>query len=343
MMSQSDAGQSSDDETMKQVFESGMKLFETIETGKEATNSDPVQMSIKAAISKFEKCTNMVSLSGMFSANESVEEIPTETLQYLLLPALLGTLTLKLVGRQRSDIIQVAEIYFKDFLQRCKDYGITDIEIPQPDPEGKSERPQSEQAKIASMVLSREAKIKRYKAAKELKEKIVTLSKAMKLQHTDEEIKREYFLTLIQSYVNNALDELSSIEQEKPILEYMTKRGEHVPKEKARMPPLKPVIITRDAVQKSIYGLGYPSIPTMTIEEFYDNRVREGLFPGSCTSIQQTTIQSSEADADGEEADKIQKEKLTEADDPEHLARQRNFDEYKDDHRRGWGNRYNRS
>lgn len=70
-------------------------------------------MSIKSAIAKFEKATNLVSLSGMFSRNESIEELPTETLQYLLLPALLGTLTLKLSSTPRKDLINVAEIYFK--------------------------------------------------------------------------------------------------------------------------------------------------------------------------------------------------------------------------------------
>lgn len=70
------------------------------------------QMSIKTAISKFEKTTKLVSMSGMFSTNESIEELPTETLQYLLLPALLGTLSLKLCNQPRKDVIHVAEIYF---------------------------------------------------------------------------------------------------------------------------------------------------------------------------------------------------------------------------------------
>jgi hypothetical protein len=29
-------------------------------------------------------------------------------------------------------------------------------------------------------------------------------------------------------------------------------------------------------IQKQIYGLGYPGIPTMTIEEFFDKKVEEG-------------------------------------------------------------------
>lgn len=70
-------------------------------------------MSIKTAKAKFEKATNLVSMSGMFSTNESIDELPTETLQYLLLPALLGTLSLKLCNQSRKDVILVAEIYFR--------------------------------------------------------------------------------------------------------------------------------------------------------------------------------------------------------------------------------------
>ncbi|CAG4989023.1 unnamed protein product [Colias eurytheme] len=341
-MSQNDAS-SSDEESLKSIYDTAMKLFDKIETGNEATNSDAVQMTLKTTISKFEKATNLVSLSGMFSKNESLDELPTETLQYLLLPALLGTLTLKLCNQPRKDIITVAEIYFRDFIQRCKDYGVTDVEVPQPsaNEDNTVSRPQSEQAKIASMVLTREAKIKRYKEMKELKEKLSTLSKAMDSPNVDDQTKREYFTTLLLNYVNQAMEELSSIEQEKPILEYMAKHaGELKPSKRERAPALKPIIITRDAIQKAVYGAGYPSLHTYTVEEFYDKRVREGTFPAA-SNIPHTKIQSSEADVD--EAEEVKKEQLEEDDDPEELARKRNMDEYKDDHRRGWGNRYNRS
>ncbi|XP_045539359.1 immunoglobulin-binding protein 1 [Papilio machaon] len=334
--------QSSNDESLKEMFDSAMKMFNDIENGKEATNSDPVQMTIKSAIGKFEKTTNRVSLLEMFSKNESFEELPTDSLQYLLLPALLGTLTLKLCGRHRKDIIDVAEVYFKDFLTRCRDYGLTDVMVSSSENETQTitTRPQSEIAKITNMVQSREAKIKRYKEAKELKDKLTNLSKAMSLAGVDEETKREYAKTMLLHYINQAVDELASIEQEKPILEYMAKHsGEPKSRQKERSVPLKPVIITRDAIQKAVFGAGYPSLPTMTVEEFYDKRVKEGTFPGP--NIPHTKIQS--ADTDQDEAEQIHKERLIEEDDPEELERQRNMDEYKDDHRRGWGNRHNRS
>ena len=79
----------------------------------------------------FEDATRLVSLSGMFSSNETVEEIPTKNIRYLLLPALLGTLSLKLCVENRMNVIETAEVYFRDYLTRCKNYAIIDYEIPE--------------------------------------------------------------------------------------------------------------------------------------------------------------------------------------------------------------------
>lgn len=74
-------------------------------------------------------------------------------------------------------------------------------------------------------MLSREAKIKRYKEMKDIQMKLSTLSKALESPISDDRTKREYSKTLLLSYVNQAMDELASIEQEKPILEYMAKHA----------------------------------------------------------------------------------------------------------------------
>lgn len=46
---------------------------------------------------------------------------------------------------------------------------------------------------------------------------------------------------------------------------------------------------------------------------------------------------------DEEDSEAISKEEKEERDDPEYLEQTRAMDEYKDTHRRGWGNRANRS
>lgn len=77
----------------------------------------------------FEKVTRLVSLADVFSKNEGIEEVATNDIQYFLLPALLGSLTLRLTTGERKDIVEVAEIYFKDFLKRCNEYGLSNYQF----------------------------------------------------------------------------------------------------------------------------------------------------------------------------------------------------------------------
>jgi len=66
-----------------------------------------------------EHTTQLVSAAGMFSDNETIEEIPTADVKYMLLPFMLGSLALKLTNNgNRLDVVKTAEVYFRDYLQR---------------------------------------------------------------------------------------------------------------------------------------------------------------------------------------------------------------------------------
>ena len=82
-------------------------------------------------------------------------------------------------------------------------------------------------------------------------------------------------------FIYEAVDELSSIEMEKPILKHMANLNKRtVPKPKRiQSKPSQPIIITKDELQKAVFGAGYLSLPTMTVEEFYEKRVDDGIFP----------------------------------------------------------------
>lgn len=85
----------------------------------------------------------------------------------------------------------------------------------------------------------------------------------------------------------------------------------------------------------------------LQVQEFYDKRVADGIFPDPCKkksgtmSLQEISIAGVSDDSEDKEAQ--QKEKLQEEDDENYIENMRAQDEYKDDHRRGWGNRMNRS
>ncbi|KAB0795192.1 hypothetical protein PPYR_12031 [Photinus pyralis] len=338
----------SDLQTLASMFQEGLDLYNNLGKIDEPTNSPLVQSNIKKAIHIFENATRLVSLAGMFSSNESVDEIATEDLQYMLLPALLGALCLKLTSRDRNDITQVSEVYYKDFLQRCSDYGLHELKQDEPAMKNLSlcDSKVPDADTIKTFVITRAQKIQRFKEQKELKSKLEDLKK--NLANADEDSKREYFLTMIKLFIFEAVDELSCIEAEKQILEIranMVKEDQPKPK-RPPPPPLKPVIITRDSVQKAVFGAGYPSLPVMSVQEFYEKRVADGIFPDpSVASEKPFCLQNATPDdiALRDEHEAAEAEKKVEQDDEDELARLRRRDEFKDEHRRGWGNRMNRS
>lgn len=209
-----------------------------------------------------------------------------------------------------------------------------------------------EAASLARACLQRNSKLERFRQKKELDDQIKQLKLLMKRDYVDDDVKREFYIKLLKGSVMEAEQEMSSIEQEKQILAFhKANESDTQHREKpVRRPvqPLKPVIITKDEAQKAIYGLGYPSFPTMTVSEFYDQRVRDGVFPDPSkpkihdpNSLQERAKRGDTRDLD--EQEDIDNERRQEEDDDEYIARARAKDDYKDEHRRGEGNRYNRS
>uniref|UniRef100_A0A182VTP0 Immunoglobulin-binding protein 1 n=1 Tax=Anopheles minimus TaxID=112268 RepID=A0A182VTP0_9DIPT len=354
------------DRKLSEIFDEGYSAMNRLDENTNIpSNANEFQLAVKKAIGLFEDATRLVSLVGMFSTNESYEEVPTENLRYFLLPYFLGSLTLRLCNVNRAEVIEVAEVYFKDFLARCENYRL--FETPDKDSEDALNElavvPGASSDKIQElqrMGQQRNEKIRKFQEKKLLNEKIKQLRYVVEQSESkiDDETKRDYFLSLLKSAIIEAQDELESIAREKQMIQFVAtakQSGDNeleegalgVAMKKRPVKPLKPIIITRDAVQKAVYGRGYPSLPTMTVAEFYEQRVAEGIFPDAekmkevnKNSLMNKVHMDNAAEQDRE--DEAQ-EQLIERDDEEYLARQRAKDEFKDEHRRGEGNRYNRS
>lgn len=82
-----------------------------------------------------------------------------------------------------------------------------------------------------------------------------------------------------------------------------------------------------------MFGAGYPSLPTMTVDDWYEQHQKRGVLPDQGMH-KRVVVEESAEDHDGE-----MKDKQGENDDEEALVKARNWDEWKDSHRRGYGNR----
>ncbi|XP_037070410.1 immunoglobulin-binding protein 1b-like, partial [Pollicipes pollicipes] len=211
--------------SLSELFDHCMKLYTEVKDSKAPSNDPNLQSAVRTAICALEDLTRRVSAAGLFSTNEAADELPTSSLRFLLLPALLGELTSKLARDDRLQVISVAEVYYRDFVQRCRDYGLTDAAIPRARAEAAAEparqpRPPT-MRDLATMSKQREERLRRYRQQKELDKQLAALQEAMRRPSPDEETVRSYQLTLVLQAVSRAVDELNSLELEKPILEHM--------------------------------------------------------------------------------------------------------------------------
>jgi len=346
------------DDTLHCLFDKALALHEELSETNEPTNSDPVQEKVKKGILMLEDATRLVSILDIFSRNEHFSEILTDHLKYLLLPVLLGDLNNKLVESERREVIETVVVYYRDYLERCKDYGLTEAEIPKvKDPDEKVNKSNGGRPDLAKMNAEREAKMARYKQMKQLEEDLKRLKLVVAGEATrDEDVMREFYLKMIQKFVNVSLDEMNGLSMEMDMVRHMEmiRAGKIVEEKKVERRKLKPIIITKDKLQKEVYGLGYPSLPVMSIEEFYDDRVRTGWWEDQAANSghhahtqppKGQSLQEWAEDPDGEafrkEEEEREKEEAVERDDEEALAKARSFDDWKDEHRRGEGNRKN--
>jgi immunoglobulin-binding protein 1 len=109
----------------------------------------------------------------------------------------------------------------------------------------------------------------------------------------------------------------------------------------------KPFIITKSQLQAQVFGAGYPSLPVYSIEQFYDQLAERGLMPDADAHHHQepkgpVQIGGGVTDTQKDE-EKAQKDLLEDRHDEEQLRKEREWDEFKDEHKRGSGNRFNRS
>lgn len=162
------------------------------------------------------------------------------------------------------------------------------------------------------------------------------MSSSVESGTADEDQIREFYILQIQKWIGTSLEEIESIDQELVILKSrdaarQAPAGPRGPSRPARA-LVKPFILTRDAAQARVFGAGYPGLPTMTVDDWYEQRRRQGIV---------STPQRVPAGASDEEMQKQQQETEEEEDDEEALRKARDWDDWKDTHPRGYGNRHN--
>nr|XP_034368344.1 immunoglobulin-binding protein 1b isoform X2 [Arvicanthis niloticus] len=242
---------------LRELLETSIQLLEELEAETQPTGSKPIQEKVRKALNLLEKASDMLSQLDLFSRNEDWEEIASADLKYLMLPALKGALTLKLVGTSnRLDVLQDAREHFMNFLTQSHNYHVAEFQLPW----AQSSSPEGNPAATSDT----------------LEPNLVAMASQRQ--------------TKIQS-----------------------------------------------VAQAQVFGAGYPSLATMTVNDWYEQRQKSEVSPSVQEAEKRAPPPETHTVSEQEEPDLEQKED----EDENALHRMQEWDDWKDTHPRGYGNRQN--
>ncbi|PAN15947.1 hypothetical protein PAHAL_3G021900 [Panicum hallii] len=85
-----------------------------------ASSSALDQEGIRKGVELLRRCDEMVSKLGLFSTNETKEDVSTANLKYLLVPYYLGEMTENIAQEDRIPILKASQNHLKEFIALCE-------------------------------------------------------------------------------------------------------------------------------------------------------------------------------------------------------------------------------
>jgi len=305
-----------------------------------------LQKQINQLLPEFLIMQKIVDELDMFSLNENIDDLTLSTIPFILCDAITGILYSKKFTdqKERPFFIEEANKNFKKFHMTCVQFdniGMPSVNVPGRE----TSKTKQDVANRRNLLIAGNKEEKTLNS--EIDHFLSRLEKQgineIETQMDDDFIKEMYLKAITQMNI------YMRREQENLVMEanFLKNPVKVDPKEAARNkklpPPRKPIIITKDALQKKVFGKGYPSVPSMTVEEFADLELSK-VMPSPEFAIYKRQVEAMKARQG--RAREIKFENQEKEEDPdeeteESLAKARRWDEYKDDHRRGEGNRHN--
>ncbi|QIW99703.1 hypothetical protein AMS68_005221 [Peltaster fructicola] len=348
-------------QSLRETHKQAETLRNKIESSFNST-SEIFQQNLLAAIQAYEQCLDIASRVALFSPNESLEDIATADLQFLLLDYRLAELYMRVSRTDRKATILRSQQRYSGYLKRLDQYDILSKGDAQLLEEYEVAPNTFSTASVKDPAARRDQKIKRFKEEKALKEKLAYMEKNPTVLEDDDNAYREVQLLNLSYCTHQAFQALESIAQELHILSLApptpppdARQQEEDARERqgtsagfserldtnplsAGMTgplldrsgkPLRPFTLFGSKREELRAGVFRPdhSLPTMTIDEYLEEeRKRGGIIDGGGS---QSGIKPEVDEDDMEASDRA-------------TMKAREWDEYVEANPRGSGNTINR-
>ncbi|THU70466.1 hypothetical protein C4D60_Mb08t25310 [Musa balbisiana] len=211
-----------------------------------ASESSVDREALRKGIQTLRRCDEMISKLGLFSSNETKDDVSTANLKYLLVPFYIGELTEKVAEDDRLKVLKISRDHLKEFISICEALEL----IPEEELERSSERgantPANQRAKKITRFKRQRAAEAKLQEIKEKKERrwrslrAAALSSPVEVGEEDVldddgEEEREAWLTTISLSICKAFDLLEMLKKEEEMLasvnERQSKEGEDFARE----------------------------------------------------------------------------------------------------------------
>ncbi|CEJ84451.1 hypothetical protein VHEMI03478 [[Torrubiella] hemipterigena] len=344
-------------------------LFETAEAKRQAFEAAPDARSpayaaeLQATLALYSKTRDQIAGVSLFSANEGIEDIATSSLPYMLVDFQAAELiqrTQFVDMPQRGRTLRQARAAYESFLSLLDGYGLITGTYAKMLERYYDDREQFAAVAATDAAGRRDGKIASFKAEKELRNKLETLKRNPRyLENGDEELVREVHLTNISFATHTTFQALDSMNRELPMIAqaptapppsttpaqggnersrqkedesswrldqpFSQRIGGGGPLLSKEGKPLQPFTLvgSRKDLAKGVFRPGH-NLPTMSIDEYLEEEKRRGGILEGGTDPQKPQVDEDDMDAVDRETYKA-----------------REWDDYKDDNRRGAGNTLN--
>ncbi|GLU21273.1 hypothetical protein SLE2022_374190 [Rubroshorea leprosula] len=194
-----------------------------------ATESGADQELVRKGCEALEKCEDMINRLGLFSSNETKDDISTANLKYILVPYYLAELNEKLSGEDRIQILKTSQAKLKEFLLFCEVMELVPEEELQASAQGSSNsfadrralkvaRFKRQRAAEAKLMETKQRKERRGRSTKAAASSTPVEAGEEDVLDDDGEEEREAWLTTIALAICTAFDLLDMLKKEEEML-----------------------------------------------------------------------------------------------------------------------------
>ncbi|QSZ34453.1 hypothetical protein DSL72_006047 [Monilinia vaccinii-corymbosi] len=208
------------DNSVKTIFNSAERQRLAIESSWQ-TNTEQYQEDIRNALSTYQECRQLADRLALFSSNETLDDINSSDIQYLVIPYRIADLGQRLCTtdtNKRKLILQEAKKCYESFLTQLLHYEMLSTAEKKLYAEYQESPSTFSTVSTTDPTARRNTKIANYKLEKDLKKKLDFLAQNPAYLQNDEDAIRELEITKLSLCAHDSFQSLESINRELEVL-----------------------------------------------------------------------------------------------------------------------------